>query len=117
MEAIWQHLLTMDGWVPAVCDLVALTAVVATVGLWRTREPKPASMVPAQDPAVHAPFQAEIALASKRDAESEPTPRADVKRALAAIGHWEEKHRSGRGVVELARFVKTQRSSRGVTSR
>jgi len=95
---------------------LALLAVIGTVGLWRTRTTQPAVvqkpvMIP--DP----PPQMENMAFEPQRQPAEPVARADVKRALAAIGRWEDHYKSGRGVVELARFVETQRGSREASGR
>lgn len=123
MELIWQSLLTMDWWVPAVCDVIALLCVIGAIALWRTRsntQAQTGEAVRPSAPAIAFPSLIETDPSEdtlETETEPAPAPRADVKRALAAIGRWEDSYRSGRGVAELARFVETQRTSREAARR
>ncbi len=108
MEVIWIGALSLDWWVPAVCDVIALSALVGiTLIVGRAARPVPVRAAAVQEMA--APPKPEFVPDAPAPGTDRPA-RADVKRALAAIGRWEDSYRSGRGVAELARFVKSQTS-------
>jgi hypothetical protein len=107
MEVHWLEALILKWWIPAACDLVALSAVVGMAALLL----RPAPALAARTETAPAPVevrQKSVASVQTSETNELPIARTDVKRALAAIGRWEDSYRSGRGVVELARFVQKQ---------
>jgi hypothetical protein len=123
MEQFIHGILKFDWLVPALCDLVALAAVAGSVRLSRPKAtPPPVKQVLAAAfdsmPSPRRVRLHEVGLAEVPQAAPEalPTARADVKKALAAIGRWEHHYGSSRGITELARWVEGQKQSREAVS-
>lgn len=89
--------------VPAICDLLALATVAGAVRLMRPATSGPSPKAASETPSAAGPL---LRIAPE---PARPAVRADVSRALDAIGQWERHHGSSRGITELARWVEGQK--------